>query len=75
MMRGQRSAPVGNIITDELRGELRRGKPVLAYKDENLEDVILTTAKNLDVLKSKLHFLCDGTFDSAPDGFNSTLFK
>ena len=68
MVRRQRTAPDGNIITEELK-VTTRGEPFLAHEDENLEIVILTTPKNLDVLESKLHLFCDGTFDSAPHGF------
>ena len=68
MVRRKRTAPDGNIITEELK-VTTRGEPFLAHEDENLEIVILTTPKNLDVLESKLHLFCDGTFDSAPHGF------
>lgn len=68
MVRRQRRAPEGNIITDELK-VTTRGEPFLAHEDKNLEIVILTTPKNLDVLERKLHLFCDGTFDSAPAGF------
>lgn len=56
----------GNVLTDELKSTLRGDDFVLHDSDGLL---ILTTARNLDLLSMKEHWLCDGTFDSAPLGF------
>ena len=68
LVRRQRSAPDGDVLCDELK-VTTRGEPFLAFEDSDLQIVIMTTDQNLDILASRPHWFCDGTFDSAPDGF------
>ena len=52
MVRQQRITPDGNINSaDELKVTMR-GEPFVACKDDNLEIVTMTTAKNLEVLEA-----------------------
>ena len=46
-----------------------RGAEFLALHDDNLDIYVFATDKNLDVLVRQRHWFCDGTFDSAPNGY------
>ena len=66
MVRRQRKGPDGEILTDDLRKSIR-GEKIIIYESNN--QLILATPRNLQLLALKDNRLCDGTFDSAPLGF------
>ncbi|XP_042223201.1 uncharacterized protein LOC121867341 [Homarus americanus] len=66
MVRRQLMAPDGDFLTDDLWKSIR-GEDFVIHESDNL--LILSTLRNLQLLASNDHWLCDGTFDSAPVGF------
>ena len=66
MVRRMRSTPDGSILSEELRSTIR-GENFVLHESEDL--VVLSTGRNLQLLATKQNWLGDGTFDSAPLGF------
>ncbi|XP_042212971.1 uncharacterized protein LOC121860023 [Homarus americanus] len=66
MVHRQRMAPDGDFLTDDLRKSIRR-EDVVIHESDNL--LILSTPRTLLLFAFKDDWLCDGTFDSAPVGF------
>jgi hypothetical protein len=65
-VRRKRQAPDGEGIPDDL-AVTTRNENFVGLEDDNL--CILTTDTNVSALLRHRHWFCDGTFDSAPDGF------
>jgi hypothetical protein len=68
MIRRKRKAPDGDDIPDDTC-QTTRGEEFLALHDDNLDIYVFATDKNMDVLARQRHCFCDGTFDSAPNGY------
>ena len=68
LVRRKRKAPEGENITEDLQ-RTTRGEQFLALHDEETGLVILTTDENLQILSIHPHWFADGTFDSAPEGY------
>ena len=68
MIRRKRKAPDGDDILDDIC-QTTRGEEFLVLHDDSLEIYVFATDKNLDVLANQRHWFCDGTFNSAPNGY------
>ena len=68
MIRRKRKASDGDDLLHDMC-QTTRGEQFLALHDENLDLYVFATSKNLDILARQRHWFCDGTFDSAPMGY------
>ena len=67
MIRRKRAAPDGIEIPDELRRTTR--EDFLAHHDEEQDIMIFVTEANIGLLETHRHWFADGTYNSAPHGY------